>query len=425
MASPAARYPQRTETVENRRLMTPPRLRPGRSGPAIGIVVVLALVGSGCTKGGPVSLGLKAPPITGWLHTKGTEILNANGRPVRLLSVGIHGMEPGAGSPAAAGGGGGCSGWSPPDPATYAHVAAWGFNSVRLAISWANLEPTPPAVNADGTMGHTYDMAYIQSLDGIIGQFHSRGIAVILDMHQNKWTPAFQRGAGEGQGASCPGSGMPIWLYADSGVSNVTQAKQAFFADQNNVQQGLADAWKFLANRYAPNSAVVGADMFNEPYPGGNVDPTTIGLDHLYQLVGQAIRSANSKMLLIFEDTRDLGNGLFGVNAPPPFDDVVYSYHLYTPEWSPEGERWTNDYLRRAAQWSVPTWIGEFNAFGGGSNSGRDKGNWRESTRQMMAFFKSHGVGWSFWAYAGANSLVVPKTNDPKPDLLPLLQRGF
>ena len=165
--------------------------------------------------------------------------------------------------------------------------------------------------------------------------------------------------------------------------------------------------------------------MFNEPYPGGTVDPTTIGLDHLYALVGQSIRSANSRILLIFEDTRDLGNGLFGVSAPPPFDNVVYSYHLYTPGWSPEGERWANDYLRRATRWNVPTWIGEFNAFGGGSNSGRDTGDWQASTQQMMAFCKAHGIGWSFWAYAGANSLVVPKTNSPKPDLLPLLQRGF
>ena len=60
---------------------------------------------------------------------------------------------------------------------------------------------------------------------------------------------------------------------------------------------------------------------------------------------------------------------------------------------------------------------------GGGRNLATNPGDWQGSTRRMLTFCKEHDIGWSYWAYSGANSLVIPRTNRPKPDLLPILQR--
>lgn len=399
---------------------TPPRPR-RRASLLAASLLALAVVSAACTTSDrPPN---PAPTVSGWLHTDGRRILDAAGTPVRMVGVGIHGMEPGTGQPSSAGTGQ-CRGWIEPTPATYTNVRAWGFNTVRLAWSWANLEPDPPTTGADGVLKHSYNQAYLAALQHIVASFGAQHVAVVLDMHQNKWTPAFLRSR-SGKGAECPGSGLPTWLYLRSGIHNATAAKSAFFADQDDVQQQLADAWKAVASRFADDRTVIGADMFNEPYPTRTGDPAALNLDRLYQTLGSAIRSVDPRVLLIFEDTPDRGTGQFGVTKPPPFDDVVYSYHLYVPGWDPLGEQAANDYLKRAQAWNVPTWIGEFNAFGGANNVHGGRSNWQASTTSLMAFCTRNDIGWSLWAYAGANSLVQPGGDEPKSELLSLVQQGL
>ena len=154
----------------------------------------------------------------------------------------------------------------------------------------------------------------------------------------------------------------------------------------------LAEAWKVVAKRYADDSTVVGADMINEPYPTGGLTPQDLQLDALYQTLGSAIRSVNSHILLIFEDSSDQLDGQFGLTGPPHFDNVVYSFHLYRPNWNPVGLQVTQDFQRRADAWGVPLWVGEFNLFGEMKNPPTPSGDWVASSQQMLAYLKAHGI---------------------------------
>ncbi|MBA3552262.1 MAG: hypothetical protein H0W27_05265, partial [Actinobacteria bacterium] len=109
------------------------RIRPRTAGAGLRAVVTLAAVaGFACTSTlpGPLARSPSAPRITGWLHTEGTRILDEDGEELRILSVNVQGMGKGDGSPRVQTSED--KGWSVPTPDTYANIAAWGFNAVRL-----------------------------------------------------------------------------------------------------------------------------------------------------------------------------------------------------------------------------------------------------------------------------------------------------
>src|ERR1035437_425829 len=139
-------------------------------------------------------------PITGWLHTNGTLILDANNNVICLNGINSSGMEWGAGNEwtgvwhqeHCADSTYGC--YATPYQQTYPQefdsIKSWGFNFVRLLISWANLEPTIP-IDSNGIVVHHWNQTYLDSLDIIVSKFGSRGIALILSMHQWAWSPFF------------------------------------------------------------------------------------------------------------------------------------------------------------------------------------------------------------------------------------------
>jgi aryl-phospho-beta-D-glucosidase BglC (GH1 family) len=391
-------------------------------------MVAMACVGAmaaGCTSDGssnPKGTGAQATPINGWLSTMDGRIVNQQGRPVRFLGVGITELAPGRGQTAEQAGGG-CLGWTRLEPEVYDNIDAWGFNVVRLAVSWANIEPTPPS-DGGPLMQHHWNAEYLAAVDEAVNRFTSRGVAVILEMSQNFWSPAFQRS----RGSPCPGRGMPAWLYEGTSTNTVDEAKVAFFKNHGGIQAAYAGVWKLMAQRYADNPMVVGADLVNEPYLSRPVmQPEEMRLDQLYANLARTIRAVNPKILLIFQDSQDKGDGEFAVKNPPPVPGVVYSFHLYTKSWDQGGLRRTQHFEERARHWHVPLYIGEFNAFGYGNETGtrQPPRDWEAQVEEMMRYCKSHRLSWTFWAYSGGNSMVQSGTHEPKPGLLPVLQGGF
>ena len=155
--------------------------------------------------------------------TGGGQILDRNGHPVRLNSINISSMGPGVGLPGPRGQAAtGCWGWKAPDEQTFRNVRAWGFNAVRLSVSWANLEPQAPTRGPGGAVQHHYNAQYLSALDAAVKGFTGRGVAVILVIMQSQWSPAFHQNH-TAFGVSCQGVGMPTWLYphASSGQWDV------------------------------------------------------------------------------------------------------------------------------------------------------------------------------------------------------------
>jgi hypothetical protein len=360
--------------------------------------------------------------IAGWLHTDGSDIVDARGRVVRFTGIDASGMGHGWGSTTAGDGRHGCPSWEPPTPAEYTNIRHWGFNVVRLSFSWANLEPTPPRGSV-----HRYNLAYVGALRRAVRGFTSRGVAVVLEMAQNNWSPAFAvRGVNH---LKC-GVGMPLWLYGaspgslggSSGGLTIGRAKRAFFADRGNVQSGYAAAWRFVARQFAHNHLVVGADMMNEPFTLGAFPRSRLHLDRLYARVGRAIRGVDPHLLLIFQDAQFLGSQSLALRGPPPFANSVYTFHLYRSSWR-EAQPMMRTYLQRARAWDVPLWISEFDAFHYASPHGAGHA-WRSNLRAMLGFCRRSGIGWSEFSYAD-RWMLQPGTELAKPGLIPALRAGM
>jgi aryl-phospho-beta-D-glucosidase BglC (GH1 family) len=373
-------------------------------------------------------LGPPVHRITGWLHVVGTSLADERGNAVRLISILVPGMNRGDGRPGRVGR---CPGWQVPPTAAYADIPRFGFNSVRLGIAWANLEPTPPTEGADGRPVHHYNQPYIQALDAIVRGFASHGVAVVLDMVQVRWSPAFLQIELPGGNFYHCGVGMPAWLYPNGGgVNEMVAVERAFFA-QPSRWKGLIDAWTFLARRYARQPMVVGADIMNEPYDllavhyagTEGLTPASLDLQHFYTTVGSAIARANPHLLLVYEDKR-LNTGHTALVGPPELPNAVYSVHVYPPSWGePKGRALTQFYADRAAAWGAPMWIGEFTAFGYTDPTG-GRPNWQGDLRAFLAFCRQRNIGWTIASYSG-NRLLIKGTTSPKPIILDILRTGL
>ena len=58
-------------------------------------------------------------------------------------------------------------------------MAAIGWNTVRLLLSWSRVEPAPGQ----------YDDAYLEQVRAAVRLLASRGLYTILDLHQDAWGP--------------------------------------------------------------------------------------------------------------------------------------------------------------------------------------------------------------------------------------------
>jgi endoglycosylceramidase len=157
-------------------------------------------------------------------------------------------------------------------PEEFARMREWGFNCVRLGIFWDAVEPEPGR----------YDDEYLAGVDKRIQWAKENGIYVLLDMHQDLFSGKFSGG----------GDGAPEWAVLDDGKPHIhpgTIWSAAYFtspavhaafdnfwankpaSDGIGVQDHFAKAWQHVARRYAHEPAVIGYDVFNEPFPGSGI----------------------------------------------------------------------------------------------------------------------------------------------------------
>jgi endoglycosylceramidase len=152
----------------------------------------------------------------------------------------------------------------------FARMREWGFNCIRLGIFWDAVEPEPGR----------YDDDYLAGVDRRIQWAKENGIYVLLDMHQDLFSAKFG------------GDGAPEWATLDDGKPHIhpgTIWSAAYFtspavhaafdnfwankpaSDGVGIQDHFAKAWQHVARRYAHESAVIGYDVFNEPFPGSGI----------------------------------------------------------------------------------------------------------------------------------------------------------
>ena len=388
---------------------------------------------------------LCAPLVSGWLHTRpdDTNIYDGNGQVVRLLGVNAMGLEYGVGTsrPDACG-----FGWGGEDAGGYSmkefdNIASWGFNAVRLPVSWENLEPTAPTLAANGTWLHNWNVAYLNEIDYFVNQFGQRHIVVILDFHQLDMSPAYQHVPGGVHVSFCEGWGEPTWLYP--GITSPTTGTGIgtaicnFFNDKSMVGEsvpapieGMEAAEQMLASRYNNNPTVVALDLFNEPwFPRSCASASTAdGLLMNYDAeVSKVVSAANPHLLVVFEEPpHNLMPQYISpiLTAPPPVPNAVYEVHIYTSGWE-TAQPLLQAYLNNAKKWGIPLYMGEFNAFYAGDNGVKATvdPNWQADTQSLLAYCQTNGISWSFWSYTSLGTNVP--TPEPKTEILATLREGI
>ncbi len=146
---------------------------------------------------------------------------------------------------------------------------AYGFDIIRLAVTWQNLEPEM----------YCYNEEYLKSLDRIFELAEKYGVYILLDMHQDIYSANDGKSVGDGApswAAITDGAKprMPIFVWAD-GYFFGRWVHNSFDHFWNNdfvrgvgLQDRYCDLWKMLATRYGNSPALFGYDLMNEPFPG-------------------------------------------------------------------------------------------------------------------------------------------------------------
>lgn len=338
------------------------------------------------------------------LMTNGTDIGYANGTVEILRGVNLNGYE-----------------YVSPVQRThsksdYATIASWGFNVVRLPISWENLEP----------QAGSYNDNYLRNVDQDIAWAKQYGIFIILDMHQICWSSHF---------ASCNGlysAGIPKWAvsgYADS-TAGIQLMINDFFSglgpngtppspSNPSMQQRFFVAWQHVASRYKGETTIAAYDILNEPsqyYKRVDATFTSTTIPTFYTKAIDAIRAIDPYHICIWENPTSLA-----IQRP----NVVYSPHYpggYLSQYSGASmlDADMQQIIGSSRSWNVPIFIGEWGIQADASGAA-------QYVSDSLSQYDTYSIGAAWWAYGPSSNpmAIVDSSGSPRPTLLQNLVRPF
>lgn len=269
----------------------------------------------------------------GAFEVRDGEIYDARGRIAYFRGVNIAGnakgtlepdrpadvpFEPGELSPA------GISWWD--------HLEGWGFNLARFCVFWEAIEPERGV----------YDETYLDKVETLLEEAASRGIYVVVDMHQDIFSRWFH------------GDGAPRWVVEETGVdpddnnsfggrfwglatelSSDVRHSVTYFWNSEDLKEHFKNAWLKVAERVADNPYVLGYDIYNEP-SNGDIDNSTGEFENdylkpLYEDVIRGIEEVDGDAMFFVEPNHlDM---YWSKLTPfsPDLDRLVYAPHIYDP----------------------------------------------------------------------------------------------
>jgi len=279
---------------------------------------------------------------SGNFSTRGGQIVDQRGRPVRLACVGWNQVNEGIGL-----------------ETQTRLMAAHGFNCIRF--SWTN-------------GGMQRDLALIDRVAAAAGK---AGLRLIIDNHTNEpwhgdrdnWGAQQKNGLWYDSGGASDGT--------DGGGNPGTTTDAKFLSD-----------WQAVAKRYSGSPTVIGYDLRNEPlnYPGMSLwgGGSNRDIRAMYMRVGNAIQAVDAAKLIIVEppsgDLRVLHHDLVALDVS---NKVVYSPHEYPAEISaqkPDAGPGLVDRLNKSWGWVVssniaPVLVGEI----GSSMASAESKRWADT----------------------------------------------
>ncbi|MFG1464289.1 Calx-beta domain-containing protein [Xanthobacter sp. DSM 24535] len=328
--------------------------------------------------------------LDGWLSTSGNQIVDAEGNSVQIAGVNWFGFESETMSPHGL--------WTRGYQDMMDQMQDLGFNTIRLPFSSDMLHSTSQAGSIDYSKNPDLaGLTPLQVMDKIVEYADEIGMKIILDHHRSD----------AGAGTSANG----LWYDAS-----------------HSEAQWVSD-WQMLAQRYADDSAVIGADLHNEPYNGtwggGGANDWAAAAER----AGNAIGDVNSNWLIFVEGIGSYegnnywwGGNLMGVRDRPIELDVdnklVYSAHdypnsIYPQSWFSDPSYPANLPEKFDQMWGyiykeniAPVYIGEF----GTKLTDPKDAPWLEAITSYLGGDLDNngtvdiasgdkGVSWTYWSW--------------------------
>ena len=240
--------------------------------------------------------------VSGYFHTSGNQILDANNQVVRIAGVNWFGFETSNYAPHGL--------WTRGYKEMMDQMKQLGFNTIRLPFSNQLFDAgsTPNGIDFSKNPD-LQGLAGVQIMDKIVDYAGQIGLRIMLDHHRSD------------AGNSANESGL--W-------STSAYPESRWISD-----------WTMLATRYANNPTVIGADLHNEPHgPATWGDGTANDWRLAAERAGNAILAVNSNWLIVVEgvEAASSGNYWWGGNlsnagaSPVRLNQpgrLVYSAHDY------------------------------------------------------------------------------------------------
>ena len=319
---------------------------------------------------------IAGPLGSGPLRTDGGNIVDADGRVVRITGINWFGLETSTFAPQGL--------WARGLNEMLDQMVQSGFNTIRLPYCNQLFESgsTPNGIDFQKNPD-LQGLSGLQIMDQVIQRAGERGLKVILDRHRP--TAAAQ---------------SELW-----------------YTDQVSEQRWIDD-WVMLASRYRGNPTVIGADLHNEPHgpaTWGDGNPRT-DWRAAAERAGNAVLQANPDWLIFVEGIEHQaddwywwgGNlalaGQLPVQLSVP-NKLVYEAHDYGPgvssqKWfqSPDFPTnletlWNSHWAYLKLNGTAPVLIGEF----GGRSVGNDaEGIWQ---RRLVSYLQSNGFDYTYWCW--------------------------
>jgi len=370
-------------------------------GRTLWLAVVLCALVAGLMLRGAEASEARAPGPAPPLASEGRWITDAKGRVVQLRGVNeVAKRTPYY--PSALGFGS--------DDARF--LARNGFNAVRLGVNVRVLMPEP------GTIDHDY----IERLAETVQALAQREIYVLLDFHQDGFSPRYG------------GDGLPDWMGIDDGLPNPDVPFPGYYFQNPAMQRAFESLWAgrpgpggvslhdyfargvgAVAERFARSRYVLGYDILNEPFPGAawsqclrpiGCPELEADLAPLYAAATDAIRRHSRDQLVFAEPYLLFNSGAAPTTLPGAGTGNGLSFHSYTT--ASREPAVVAHAVQAARRDDAPLIATEFGATTDATTLSR-----------LTAGFDERLVPWMFWAYneeviddeaapAGLGNLVSP-----------------
>jgi len=324
------------------------------------------------------------------LSVKGDALIDAEGRQVILRGIEHHSLQDVD------------HGGRQVEPGDYALIASWGFTTMRVAISWSQIEPERGK----------YDSAYLDQIGGVLEAAKAAGLTVVLEWHHDLWGRC---AIDPKSSLALSANGAPDWTCPAGYLPSTTGYRQLFDRLWNN-DNGLMDAylaaWSKVIARFGSHPALLGYDIFNEP-AGGLNQPDFEKQQYLPALhaIVPALRKQGAKGLLFFDapGVRNESQYMYAEPVAGLDPDIVYAPHLYSGwanlyilERPPDPAVKKKDFAnaeKEARTFGVPWWNGEW-----GVNNNLPSAD--ADLELHVGLEDQYRVGSSYWAFEQATSSV-------------------